>query len=468
MKHSLLPVSLLFAAVAAQAVPLDQVTITRTPWVLTPGGTTHSSEAKCIAAIPTPPVTEYHCIKDTKIVPKVAPPPPPPPPPPTGGVTVYLSDCQTGAVAGCVPGNNANAGTEASPKRDLSGVNINTLPAGSSVLFKRGGAWNVATRLDNPNARSDAPITLADYGTGALPILNTPSGTTFSFGMYGATAQDGGYTFRNLRLDGRGTGQWGAFVQGGTRDVTFDGVTFVGFDIGVHAQQSGGARNDRMTVRNSTFQANREHGILGDGHSMLLEGNTFEGNNPSGGGREHGVYLGGHGTNLIARDNRFIRNSAPNGVCDGGNFTIHGEWDGLLIENNLIEQTASTGGCYGLSVTAAYDAGYTEFFRNLVVRGNTFVNLGNCSVCLSSAPGALVENNKVYNTQASYHLGVQIPAINPGPGDVADGGAVIRNNVICHTGPTSGSTDVRAPSAATVTGNVYQTGAAATTGACAR
>ena len=46
--------------------------------------------------------------------------------------------------------------------------------------------------------------------------------------------------------------------------------------------------------------------------------------------------------------------------------------------------------------------------------------------------------------------------------------AIIRNNLICQSAPAPGSNAVRAPSAAINTGTVYRTGAAATTGACAR
>ena len=140
--------------------------------------------------------------------------------------------------------------------------------------------------------------------------------------------------------------------------------------------------------------------------------------------------------------------------------------DGVLIEGNTVTQAAAVGGCYGMSITAAYSS--AEFFRNFVVRNNTFTNVGHCAVCASSAPGALIEGNRVYNTQATGQVGMLIPAIPPGPGDAADGGAIIRNNVVCHSQPASGSEAVRAPSTGAITGNIYQTGASATTGACAR
>ena len=363
-------------------------------------------------------------------------------------------------------GNNANPGTQAAPKRDLSGINVNSLGAGSQLLFARGGAWNVAINLDNRSVSSASPLTFADWGSGALPVFNTPSGTTFSFGMYGDTASDGGYTFRNLKLDGRGTGQWGAFVQGATRDVIFDGVEIAGFDIGIHSQQGPGAPNDRLTVRNAFLHHNREHGMLGAGNGFVFENNRIEDNNPSGGGFEHGTYFSPGplvgGGRIVG--NTYRRNSAPNGTCDGGNMTLHGMWDGLLIEGNVIEQAAGAPTCFGISVTAGYST--AEFFRNTVIRGNTITNVGACALCISAAPGVLVEGNRVFNTQANGQAAVLIPAIPPGAGDDQDSGAVIRNNVICATDPNAGA--IRAPSAASTTPNTVQTGAAASTGACAR
>jgi hypothetical protein len=385
-----------------------------------------------------------------------------------GGRTIHLSDCQPGAAATCVPGDNANPGTATAPRRDLSGVDLNALPAGSTVLFARGGAWNVVARLSNPFVTSAAPLTLADYGSGPLPLLRTPAGITFMFGRYGETTVDGGYLMRNLKLDGLGSGQWGAFVQGATRDVVLDGIEVSGFDIGIHAQQTDQAPNERLVVRNSFIHHNRDHGFLGNSNGLLIEASRFEDNNPSGGGREHGAYLGGKSTGLTVRNSIFRRNSvnAATGRCDGGNLTIHGQHERVVIEGNLIEQANADDGCFGISMTAAYTT--PEWLRNGVIRGNTIVNLGACAICVSAAPGVLIEDNKVYNTHTRWHIGVLIPAIRIGPGDEPDGAAVIRNNLICHSGPTGESAGVRAPSAGTVTANTYRTGAAATTGPCAR
>ena len=393
--------------------------------------------------------------------------PPPPPPPPTGP-SLYFSDCQAGAAPGCVPGNNANPGTMASPKRDLAGININSLAAGTSLLFARGGAWaNFSVRLANYNVTSAAPLTFADYGTGALPLFRCGTGTALAFGSYGDGQMDGGYTFRNLRLDGLGTGQWGAWIQGGTRDVVFENVELGNFEIGIHMQQMNGpgAPNDRVVVRNSYLHHNIDHGMLGDSNGLLIEGTLIEGNNIDGGFFEHGIYLGGHSTSTRIINNVFRNNSLANGVCTGGNLTIHGEYESLLIEGNTVEVTNSGAGCAGFSITAAYGAGYNEHFLNLIIRNNTIIN-GNSSMMISAAPGAIIENNRLFHI-LSGQSGISIPGIAPGPEDAVDANQIIRNNVLCRTAVSTASY-ITAPASTTLSNNLIRTGADATTGPCAR
>ena len=382
--------------------------------------------------------------------------------------TYYFSDCQAGATQGCVAGNDANPGTSLSaPKRSMAGFDVNALPAGARLLFARGGSWaGFRLQVVNLNATAANPIVFDAYGSGPAPLLNTPSFIAFEFGKYNEFAQDGGYTLRNLKLDGNGTGQWGMWLRSDLRNVTIENVEITGFAIGIHVQGGGPLGITDVTVRNSNLHHNREHGMLGRADNLLLEGNEVAHNNMDGGGREHGIYLSG-GRNVVLRNNTFANNSAPGGVCNGGNLTVHGQVDGMLIEGNTITQVAASAGCYGFSITAAYST--AEFFRNTVIRNNTITNVGICAVCVSAAPGILIEGNKIFDNQpGTGQRAVLIPAIAPGPGDAADAGAIIRNNVVCFDAPGAGATVAQAPSAGSVTGNVYQTGAAARTGACTR
>lgn len=370
-----------------------------------------------------------------------------------------------------MPGNNANAGTSPNaPKRDLAGFPFNTVPAGTQLLFARGGVWNhTMIRLENLNATPANPLVFDTYGSGAAPVWKTAANHAIEFGGWQNTTNDGGYTIRNLKLDGLGTAEWGLWLRDNLRNVTVENVEITGFTIGIHSQSVAPHGVTRVAIRNSRITRNRTMGFLGSFNDSVIEGSTFEGNNFAGSVFHHAIYMSGNaygGRNNVVRNNTFTRNSVVNGECTGGNVTFHGQMDGMLIEGNLIEQDSSTGGCYGFSITTGYDT--AEWFRNFVVRNNTVVNLGNCSVCVNAAPGIVVENNKFIKAQATYHAGVSIGG-DVGAGDAADRDAIVRNNVACF--PAAGAyqmaANVNSPGAQ-VSGNVVYTGAAALSGVCAR
>ena len=375
---------------------------------------------------------------DTPAAPAASPPPsspaPTPAPAPAAGATYYFSECSDGAQAGCLVGDNANDGlAPTTPKRNLEGFNLNALPAGARLLFARGGAWanfRIA-QLENPNVTATRPMVLDAYGSGPVPLLLTPSGNAIEFGRWQSTVNDGGYVLRNLKFDGNPGASWALWLRDNVHDVTVENVEFTGFDIAIHSQSAAphGVRNLRL--RNSRIAYNRSMGILGQFSDAVLEDNIFERNNFSGSVFNHAVYLSGGangGRNNVIRNNRFLLNSVVNGVCTGGNVTFHGQMDGMLIENNRIEQASATGGCYGFSVTTGYDT--PESFRNFVLRGNTVINVGYCSYCINAAPGIVVEDNLSYNAQTFYHAGVRIGG-DVGAGDAADAAAVVRNNTAC-------------------------------------
>ncbi|MBC7956084.1 MAG: right-handed parallel beta-helix repeat-containing protein [Cytophagales bacterium] len=351
-------------------------------------------------------------------------------------------------------------------------MNFNALPAGSKLLLARGGVWvQPALFLDNPNATPKEPLVLDAYGSGDRPWIQAPDqkGAAFLFGEYNNATNDGGYTLRNLKLDGMGSSAWGLFLIHNLRSVTIENMEITGFHIGIHSQARAPHGVTNVLIRNNTISRNRGMGILGQFSDSVIEGNLFEGNNFSGSGFDHAIYLSGNdtgGRNNVVRNNIFRNNSVVNGVCKGGNFTMHGQMDGMLIEGNTFEQPAAAPGCWGISITTGYTS--PEWFRNFVVRNNTLINLGGCSVCVNSAPGIVVENNRFINTNTTYHVGVSIRG-DVGPGDEADRDAIVRNNIACFpTGaPNQSVTAVSSPGSK-VTGNVVHTGAAGSTGACAR
>ncbi len=397
-------------------------------------------------------------------------PAPAPAPVPAGAVTYHFSDCQAGAAAGCVPGSNANPGTQAAPKQNLAGINANTLPAGSQLLFQRGGAWTgVSVELENPNAAVATPLTFDAYGSGAAPVLQQGVGNMFHIGGgWGNQTNDGGYVIRNLKLDGMGTAEWGVWFVQNVHGVTLEDNEFTGFRIAINSNDGTPHGVSGITLRNNHIHHNRAMGLLGHYNDLLIEGNLIEANNFSGSGFDHGTYIGG-GHNITIRNNRYIRNSVVNGVCQGGNMTFHGQIDGLLIEGNRIEQDAGAPGCWLMSITQGYST--AEWFRNAVVRNNKLINGGNTAMAVQSAPGIVVEGNVAINTQATFQTGFFIGS-GPGPyqdGDLGDSNAVVRNNTACKANANASGPVTNVNShGAIVTNNTEVTGAAATTGVCAR
>jgi Right handed beta helix region len=391
------------------------------------------------------------------------------------GRTYYFSDCQPGAAATCVPGNDSNSGTsEKSPKRTLASVDINKLPAGSKLLLARGGVWvQSMTYLDNPNVTAEEPLVIDAYGTGDKPWLQVPNlkASAFIFGTYNNTSYDGGYTLRNLKIDGMGTTDWGFFFIHNLHHVTLEDNEITGFHIGIHSQSRGPKGVTHIVIRNNSISRNRGMGILGSFNDTLIEGNLFEANNFSGSGFDHGTYLSGSdphgGKNVTLRNNRYIRNSVVNGVCRGGNMTFHGQMDGVLIEGNTILQDAAAPGCWLMSITQGYAS--AEWFRNFVVRNNKLINGGNNALVAQSAPGIVVEGNIIINTQAMAQTALTVGGGQFQGGDVPDASAIVRNNTLCrvNAGASGSVANVNSPGAS-VSNNVVLSGAAASTGVCAR
>ena len=389
--------------------------------------------------------------------------------PPPAGDTLYFSPT----------GDNAAPGTQAAPKRDLTGLiasldsagtnALNRLPAGSRLLFQRGGVWSWSlVELHNLRVTPENPLVIDAYGEGASPVFRTASGTAFQVGgRWGNTSNDGGYTIRNIQLDGMGTAQRGFWLVQNMRGLTLDNVDIRGFRFGIESSPGAPHNVTGLTIRNSRINDNTSMGILGSYSDSLIENSTFTGNNNvSGSTGNHAIYFS-HGDRVTIRNNNFTGNSVVNGSCIGGNVTVHGVVDGLLIEGNTIRQERSAISCYGFAITAGYTTG--ESFRNVVVRGNTIINVGMTSIAANASPGILIEGNRVINTQDQGQYGIWIPA-NGGAdaGDAAEDSPTVRNNTVCFArSQGSVGVSVNAPGAV-VTGNVVRLGADSTTGACAQ
>lgn len=366
--------------------------------------------------------------------------------------TYYLSDCKPGAHPGCVPGLASNDGlTPQTPKQLWS-----QLPArqgGDRILFARGGAWTDASMsIYIPTASAGNPVTWDAYtppwGGTAKPILTEARAGRylFNFDDGGQKAADGGYVIRNLDLRGGGVmgvsvgGQAGVFAYWRVDDLTIENVEISGFKYGLYAahnpKTANGWENYRVTLRNSHLHHNSAASVLGGAADLLIENNTLDRN-----GAEpifdHDLYISSAARGIIRGNTitRSVLNSS--GSCSGSAIVVHGAVDGLLIENNrIVQPPPSAPHCYGIEISGGYaDAQGSEYFHDVLIRGNVVVDVGYVGIGLRSCRRCVVEHNRIVWTGAGGNQGISMSVNTPSPADEPGTALVIRNNSIYNHSP---------------------------------
>lgn len=363
----------------------------------------------------------------------------------------YVSDCQTGAVAQCLAGNNTNDGRSPDrPWQNLSKVAsvFATLQPGDRILFARGSAQLGGLSIYNPNSRATNPIVVDAYwpkwsSGGALPILNVPLDQDgLSFADSGLSDHDEGYVVRNLSLRGPSPQKrTGVFIYNDVDHVLLENLEISNFSGGVNCAASNApnnaqsdAKNDNITLRNSIIRGNGGQGYYnGSCSNVAIEGNLFDNN---GFGffplfKYHNIYIGDEGHNVSVRSNILTRSAVGDGLCQGVPIVAHGVQTGLVIENNYIDESTGAGnGCYGIQVNPGYSL--AESLRGTVIRSNTIVNVGANGISIGSCPDCVVENNKIVQAvKRPFFYGINMPAENITEGvDAADAHLTVRNNTI--------------------------------------
>ncbi len=147
-------------------------------------------------------------------------------------------------------------------------------------------------------------------------------------------------------------------------------------------------------------------------------------------------------------------------------MTFHGQMDNVLIEGNRIEQDAAAAGCWLMSITQGYVT--AEWFTHFTVRNNKLINGGNTGMAIQSAPGIVVEGNVIINTQATHQTAIGLNHNEYTGGDLPDGDATVRNNTACQSGGATGLVASVTALRSLLSNNLVVTGAAASSGVCAR
>ncbi|MES9850442.1 MAG: choice-of-anchor Q domain-containing protein [Candidatus Thiodiazotropha sp. L084R] len=319
--------------------------------------------------------------------------------------------------------------------------------SGSDLAFCRGGVWHndSALALEAASCDSNSPCTMQDYGDAVLarPLIRiTQSGHVngLSFDTHSDPERWEGVRIHNLHIskqsqDGEG---FGLFLFRNINDVTMSCLEVDGFGIGVHLNSNNLESGD-VTLNDSYLHDNGSMGWLGGTHRTLLERNRFHNNGWLNASMFlHNVYLSQMRSDGIVRGNWLSDSSVDaNGHCVGAGLVAHNDNStNLLIENNLIEESNPSPGCWGLTVDAA--GASTESHYNAIIRGNVVRNVGNLSIGISSCVDCIIENNIVVQTVFGGAIGIASPNRLTTAPDVDVSGTIVRNNSVYFGGTASG------------------------------
>ena len=386
------------------------------------------------------------------------------------GTIHYVCDCQTGASSNCVPGSDSNPGTSPSAPLQSFAKAASTfakMPAGDTLSLCRGGRWTITSGAGfaNANCSKNSTCDLRDYrapsynGSEGLPAVwingGSNGGTILTFSHLPAHHEG----IRVLNLDLHGTNNDTAiFFWNETTDVDLCNLSMDGFNISVN--MSGGDKPEfgtpaNVVLRGSRITNNSNIGYIAVCDNCAIEDSYFD-NNGVVNATTHSVYFASqvwtvNGTNVVHETTgmRLSRNEIHHSTtqCQGAPVAVHGRHKDVVLEDNLVDAVSSTDACWGPGVgCGGYP--YGCWFRNTIIRGNTFRNLGNVATSDNACVGCLIENNLIVMTKSgtAIQLGAEKPrAVGDstytrwdGQPDDPTNNAIVRNNIIYFTPPASG------------------------------
>jgi hypothetical protein len=373
---------------------------------------------------------------------------------PMRGTVYYYCDCGTGADADCVPGDNANTGTDPdAPRRTIDDAvtRYNALTGTNTIAFCNGGAFDATPTnwLSLNNASCPAGTTCNDFreyvpttfhnhaAPMSKPIINNVTTDTTTFAV---TGTKGGVRFLNLSLKGSTGGATNArhafFFYRGAHDVAMCNLDMDAFDMPVYNESGGDgdAKTTNIKLTGSNITNSRVIGYLGGGDNSEISYNNWDGNGSSN-VFDHTIYLASSKniTNIRVIGNYIHGQYGP--TCLGSVMIAHASIDGLLVRDNTIvlEATQTAPGCWGIGFNNHTGATHPQYYRNAVFSGNTVINGGNLGFTVSSCPGCVIENNVIIQNWASGGgTGISVPAYaaDTTRGDDINTANTIRNNTV--------------------------------------
>jgi hypothetical protein len=376
---------------------------------------------------------------------------------PVHAATYYVCDCQQGAGANCVSGNDNASGKSASTPWqtfDKAMQKFGSLPAGDTVAFARGAAFSTAGgRWVNFNATAQKPVVVTAYtpswasSNEGRPLIRCSS-DCFRLENGGNARHKEGMIIEKLHLVGADTTGWAIFLYNDVDDIVMDSMEIDSFSIGIHCAGSNdpdsgsNGLNERITLKNSVIRHCSGMGFLGSAPDLLIQKCWFDDNGFAEAVFNHNIYISGEGVRERVIGNVLTHSSMVDGQCQGVSLVVHGVHRDLTIENNVVQEDsgAAGGGCYGIAVDAGY--GTPEVFRNVIIRRNLVVNVGYVGIGVSSCRNCLIENNIIIQNQRGGGTGIAAPDRNFSNEDTAADSITVRNNTVYVGADVSSATGI--------------------------
>lgn len=353
-----------------------------------------------------------------------------------GTEVLHLCDCQNGADPSCISGDDNNDGTANSPKKTLS-LALGAISLGQSVALCRGGSWieNSSLTIDAGQCSKESPCTLEDYGDVDLPqplIQQNADESGIEFDPGSSTVQWEGVNINNIHLKkSTPTNQGsGIFIFRDVSHINTQCLNIEGFGIGVYINKADTNTSD-ITLKNSYIHDNTVMGWLGGTDNAIIEGNHFHNNGYLNANMfNHNIYVSDTSDGMIVKGNKLTQSAVDsNGQCLGVSLNVHNAiTNNILIENNLIEETNASAGCWGLMVDAVGST--EERHTNAVIRGNIVKNVGNQAIGVSSCIDCTIENNIIVQTNTPGSIGIASPNRPTSAPDADVTGTIVRNNTV--------------------------------------
>lgn len=271
-------------------------------------------------------------------------------------------------------------------------------------------------------------------------IAKTTSGSVIS-GDDGNTLQDGGYIFRNIKVECNSVANWGFFLTKNLDNLFMDNIEIANCtNNGVFSQNHLGGtapywNNTNIRLTNSYLHHNSGSAWLGGGERIVIENNVSHNNGSS--ILDHEWYFSSIIDSVFRGNVLFDTVDLSTGDCGGSVVVVHGFVERFLIEGNLIWSTQSSSPqCYGIEVDQGYNpnsgggaAESVEGFRDVVVRGNQIINVGYSGIAIQSVTRFIAEDNVIVWTN---DLGKGVYCVGfgntPNTGDETNQAITIRNN----------------------------------------